>query len=229
VEASTTRLLAELRRARWAHLATHGFFADSALRSALQVDETLFQHEFRDRADPGARNPLVLSGLVLAGANLPPPQDAAAILRHDGGILTTDAVAGLSLDGLELAVLSACDSGLGETAGGEGVFSLQRAFHLAGTRDVVASLWKVDDQATTALMAVFYHKLWQKHLRPLAALREAQLTIYRHPERIPTLARERGLKLDTLVALPKASTLDAKRAPRTPVKQWAGFVLSGPG
>jgi CHAT domain-containing protein len=132
------------------------------------------------------------------------------------------------LDGLELAVLSACDSGLGElggAAGGEGIFGLQRAFHLAGTRDVVASLWKVDDQAAAALMTLFYHQLWHEGREPLAALREAQLRLYLHPEQIPGLAR--GLKLDEVAALP---VVKATRVPgRAPVKQWAAFVLSGPG
>jgi CHAT domain-containing protein len=230
-DVSTAALLDALPRARWVHLATHGFFADPALRSALQVDEKQFDRMFRDRATPGARNPLVLSGLVLAGANRPPPKDAEALLGYDGGILTAEAIAGLPLEHLELAVLSACDTGLGEVAGGEGVFGLQRAFHLAGTRDVVASLWKVDDQATAALMALFYHKLWKEGQEPLVALHESQLTLYRHPERIEALAHERGLKLDKVAALP-ATDPTPKTAPvkgRAPVKQWAAFVLSGPG
>jgi hypothetical protein len=158
--AGTGPVLADLPRARWAHLATHGFFADPSLRSALQLDERLFAGpDRRVRAAPAARNPLVLSGLVLSGANRPLPADAPDRARHDGGILTAEAIAGLPLQGLELAVLSACETGLGEVAGGEGVFGLQRAFHLAGTHAVVASLWKVDDRATRALMAEFYRQL----------------------------------------------------------------------
>jgi CHAT domain-containing protein len=82
----------------------------------------------------------------------------------------------LDLSGFELAVLSACDTGLGHVAGGEGTFGLQRAFHLAGTRDVIASWWKVPDQRTAALMAEFYRNLWDKEkpLSPQEALRQAQ-------------------------------------------------------
>src|SRR5205814_5061847 len=112
-------------------------------------DEKAFaQRRKGERVAPGARNPLVLSGLVLAGANLPPRPDSLGIAQGDGGILTAEAVASLPLVNLELAVLSACETGLGEVAGGEGVFGLQRAFHLAGARTVIASLWKIDDTAT---------------------------------------------------------------------------------
>jgi CHAT domain-containing protein len=173
-----------------------------------------------DRIAPGARNPLVLSGLVLAGANLD---------EKDRGILTAEAIAGLPLHKLDLAVLSACETGLGEVAGGEGVFGLQRAFHVAGTRTVIASLWKVDDQATAALMSLFYHKLWREKKTSLQALREAQLELYRHPERIPKLAKLRGPDLEREVSRPVEKPEPAAKSERAAVKLWAGFTLSGLG
>ena len=88
-----------------------------------------------------------------------------------------------------LGVLSACETGLGNVAGGEGVFGLQRAFHYAGTTNVVSSLWKVPDRSTAALMALFYRNLWEKNLSPMEALRQAQLEIYRNPGKIPALAK----------------------------------------
>jgi CHAT domain-containing protein len=94
----------------------------------------------------------------------------------------------------------------------------------------VASLWKVDDQATAALMVLFYDKLWRQKKSALVALREAQLTLYHHPERIKDLATERGPKLDKIVRLPieRPKEPTARGAKASP-KLWAGFVLSGIG
>jgi CHAT domain-containing protein/Tfp pilus assembly protein PilF len=239
-EASVDQLLLDLPEARWAHLATHAFFADARFRTVLQLDEREMKKGYRgERVGLAARNPLVLSGLVLAGAN------RKLQAGQDDGILTAEAIAGLALDRLELAVLSACDTGLGDTgdfrnrrgemvfgrAGGEGVFGLQRAFHVAGARNVVASLWKVNDQATAALMALFYHKLWQEQQTPLQALCQAQLHVYRHPEAIPVLAGKRGPDFDREVKRPTEPKPQpqAKPGDRAAVPLWAGFVLSGLG
>jgi CHAT domain-containing protein len=199
-------------------VATHGFFADASIRSVLQVDEQHFRRQGGERAAAGARNPLVLSGLVLAGANRP---DAGP----DRGILTAEGVVGLNLEGLELAVLSACETGLGEVAGGEGVLGLVRAFHVAGTRDVVASLWKVDDEATAALMGRFYHHLWADRQGPLAALRQAQLDVYHNPGRIREWARREFDVTEAPLRKPAAGA--ARPGDRARTAQWAAFVLSG--
>jgi CHAT domain-containing protein/Tfp pilus assembly protein PilF len=221
--ASTGQLLTDLPQTRWAHLATHGFFADAKLRSVLHLSEKDDERGGTgEKIGVGARNPLVLSGLVLAGANR-----TAADAPADRGILTAEAIAGLNLDEMELAVLSACDTGRGEVAGGEGVFGLQRAFHIAGARNVIASLWQVDDEATAALMGLFYHQLWIEKKTPLEALRQAQLTLYHHPERIGQLARLRGPDFEKAARLP--ATSGAASARRSPARLWAGFILSGLG
>src|SRR5262245_66614408 len=94
---------------------------------------------------------------------------------------------------MDLAVLSACETGVGSDARrGEGVVGLQSGFLLAGCRDVVSSLWKVDDEATAALMGLFYRNLWVEKKAPLEALRQAQLYLLRHPEALPVLAKRRG-------------------------------------
>jgi CHAT domain-containing protein/tetratricopeptide (TPR) repeat protein len=220
--ASAAEVLARLPQARWAHLATHGFFAAprSATRQHLYDRRDFLRGLWGERRGAAARSPLAQSGLVLAGANR----------KGQGGILTAEVIVGLNLAGLELAVLSACETGLGEAATGEGVFGLQRAFHLAGTRTVVASLWRVDDRATAALMTLFYHHLWQKHLPPLQALRQAQLALYRHPEAVPALARSRGPAFDQAVQRVARPPAKGKgRKGHAPIKHWAAFTLSGAG
>jgi tetratricopeptide (TPR) repeat protein len=228
-EAGTQRVWLDLPQARWAHLATHGFFAAPRTRerqALLREADFLWGVRGLERRGVGARNPLVQTGLVLAGANLQPGPD---VLRDDRGILTGEAIAGLDLRRLDLAVLSACETGLGESASGEGVFGLQRAFHLGGCRTVVASLWKVDDEATAALMALFYHHLWAKGEPPLQALRHAQLDLLHHPDEVPLLAKARGSPFATVVKRVEAPAPPAERRATAPEKHWAAFVLSGLG
>jgi tetratricopeptide (TPR) repeat protein len=168
----------------------------------------------------GALSPLVMTGLVFAGANKPNTPGR--------GMMTGEALVDLDLSGLDLAVLSACETGLGDVAGGEGTFGLQRAFHLAGTRDVVATLWKVPDQATAALMAVFYRNLWEQNMPPAEALRRAQLEIYRHPGKVPGLAAGFRGKFEEV---PGTGEVVAKPGPdgKAHPRLWAAFTLSGPG
>jgi CHAT domain-containing protein/Tfp pilus assembly protein PilF len=224
--ASTGRLLEDLPRARWAHLATHGFFADPSVRSIFQLSALDYQRGRRgERIGLVARSPLVLSGLVCAGAN----RQVKDREKGDGGILTAEAIAGLNLDGLELAVLSACETGLGEVAGGEGVFGLQRAFHLAGTRTVVASLWKLDDAATQVLMQEFYRNLWERKLPSLEALRRAQLAMLLHYDAKAGRLRAPGaaVPVDPAELAAAREKLRSAGRPPLPPLYWAGFVLSG--
>ncbi|MEI7855530.1 MAG: CHAT domain-containing tetratricopeptide repeat protein, partial [Planctomycetota bacterium] len=141
-------------KSRYLHFATHGFFADETVK-AMSVKQDNNKRMMGEKAVVTGENPGLLSGLVLAGANLPPKGNG------DDGILTASEVAELDLTGVELAILSACETGLGKTAGGEGIFGLQRAFQLAGARTVVASSWKVPDLSTKELMVRFYGNLWE--------------------------------------------------------------------
>ncbi|MEM9447009.1 MAG: CHAT domain-containing tetratricopeptide repeat protein [Cyanobacteria bacterium P01_E01_bin.6] len=139
------------------HIATHGFFE--------QIGEI--------------ENPLLRSGLILAGASESqsgPEQD---------GILTALEVTELNLQDTQLVVLSACETGLGELAFGEGLYGLRRALVLAGSQSQVISLWKVDDSATQELMVNYYDRLLANAPRD-AALRDTQLAFlesedYSHP------------------------------------------------
>src|SRR5262249_45091119 len=161
-KATTAEVLSLLQKASFAHLATHGKFdaarlAEERMRLELRHKEWKFQGgSGGDLVSHGMRNPLSYVGLVLAGANEP------AKAGPDGGVLSAEALAEADLSRLRLAVLSACETGLGAYTQGEGTQGLVRAFHVGGCPDVVASLWKVEDRATAALMAKFYEGLWKE-------------------------------------------------------------------
>ena len=170
------------------HLATHGFFlanraaGDAAGRRGLGAwSETAGSGQTPTAGMLNLENPLLRSGLALAGANTwcrggAPPEGA------EDGILTAEDVTGLDLTGTEMVVLSACETGLGEVRTGEGVFGLRRAFVLAGARTIVMSLWKVPDQQTQELMEDFYRRVLGGQPRA-AALRAAQLALKaRYPD-----------------------------------------------
>jgi CHAT domain-containing protein len=177
-------LVAALPAARFIHLATHGYYDEAAPRSAGSLVRADFSPTVATAAmgpfsasEIAERNPMILTGLVLAGANRLPGSG-----RSSEALLTAEEVVSLDLSGTELAVLSACETGLGRGLAGEGIFGLQRAFLLAGARTAVASLWKVDDDATRALMARLYTNLWERKIPVLEALRQAQLGLLRDPE-----------------------------------------------
>ncbi len=91
----------------------------------------------------------------------------------------------------------------------------------------MATFWPVDDEATFALMTVFYTKLWKEHKSPIDALHEAQLHIYRHPDAIGRLAHARGFDITDTDTAPTIPT--AEPAKTASPRLWAGFVLSGVG
>jgi len=161
-EADEAHVLEALSGKRLIHLATHGFFANRICRSALETDVGV------------GVDPMALSGLVVAGVNLP-----RAPLDPEDGILTASEVSTLDLRGTELVVLSACDSGLGDLRAGQGVMGLRRAFSSTGARSMIMSLWSIPDEQTTLLMGEFYAKYLHKRRpeSPGAALRHAQLQI----------------------------------------------------
>lgn len=124
---------------------------------------------------PRGENPLLLSGLILAGAN---HRNVAAPDQEDG-VLTAEEVAALNLSGVEWAVLSGCDTGVGEVRVGEGVFGLRRAFQVAGASTVIMSLWPVEDQTTRQWMTSLYEGRLLKKLNTADAVRDASLAVLR--------------------------------------------------
>ena len=151
------------------HIATHGFFLEDQKRDPRMEQLCL------GRLSHAMENPLLRSGLAMAGANSWLQKKPLPVEAEDG-ILNAEDVSGLNLLGTELVVLSACETGLGEIQEGEGVFGLRRAFVLAGANTLVMSLWKVPDQQTQELMEDFYQRILAGEGRA-EALREAQLAI----------------------------------------------------
>lgn len=183
------------------HIATHGFFfEDSATAPRTATTAAL--------ANMQLDNPLLRSGLALAGANQLKPTAA------DDGILTALEAAELDLWGTQLVVLSACDTGVGEVKNGEGVYGLRRAMVLAGSESQVMSLWPVSDQVTRELMVAFYRRLQQEEGRA-DALQRVQLQMLAKGERA-------------------AAARAGKPTPRQATDYshpyyWASFILSGDG
>jgi CHAT domain-containing protein len=175
------------------HLATHGFFLDGRCASA-----TTLPAPGVDMARTTGENPLLLSGLALAGAN----RRAQTQSGEEDGILTAEEIASLDLRGVEWAVLSACDTGLGEIAAGEGVLGLRRGFQVAGARTLIMSLWSVDDRTASRWMQALYEERWGKEQGTAAAVRAANLRL-----------------------------LAARRAEgaSTHPYYWSGFIAAGPG
>ncbi len=199
-KASREALVEFAPRARWLHVATHGWFAPESVRSSLDPS-------------PGARgsiaglrmdevehmrgmSPMLLCGLALSGANL--PMNGAGRIP---GLVTAQELSALDLSNCELSVLSACDTNVGLRRAGQGVASLQKALQMAGARSVITSLWRVSDEATKELMVDFYRRLWVERKPKHQALWEAKTKLRNETD-------ERG-------------------GPRYTTRDWAAWVLSG--
>ncbi len=134
------------------HLATHGFFLDSACR--------------RGRDSLLDSNPLLRSGLVLAAGGA----------GQDDGLLTAEEVSTLHLENTELVVLSGCDTARGANEAGEGLLGLRRAFQAAGARQIVSSLWPIDDTAARAWMLRFYQARLERNSSVAESVRAASVS-----------------------------------------------------
>jgi len=152
---ATKDALQDVEAPRMLHIASHGFFLQDG-----RID---------------AQNPLLRSGLALAGANL--TRDS-----HQDGILTALEASSLNLWGTKLVTLSACDTGMGEVRNGEGVYGLRRAFLLAGAETVVMSLWSVSDYIARETMVAYYKGL-RAGLGRGDALRQAKLAMLKRKAR----------------------------------------------
>ena len=158
-------------RARYLHLATHGYFAEEWGESPDAPSGSRTGPATMGRRDAAGMAPLALCGLALAGANR-----GVSSLGRAPGIITAEEIAGLDLSGCELAVLSACETSLGLGLG-MGIQSLRASLHAAGVRAAVTSLWSVPDEATKKLMLEFYRRMWVEKQPAAEALWGAKMVL----------------------------------------------------
>ena len=219
--ATESRFKHEAPKHSYMHLATHGFFADAQSRNVLVNQEISFERERGDQsiARISGTDSGLSSGLVFANANA----TSLNLSTEDNGIVTAQDIAFLPMSEVKLAVLSACETGLGKVTNGEGMIGLQRSFQIAGARSVVSSLWSVDSWATRLLMERFYHNLWVKKMATREALREAQLWMLQNPKELTAKMNESGIRgIDKV----KGREINEDAA-RTPPFYWAAWTLSG--
>ena len=179
--AATETALKQAQAPRILHIATHGFFLEDvapapsslAQRAAPNISPTMGMRTPISRPNTSQTHPLLRSGLALAGFN---PRQSTP----DDGVLTALEASTLNLQGTQLVVLSACETGVGDVATGEGVYGLRRALTLAGAESLLTSLWQVDDQATKELIVDYYQRLLNQSGRS-EALRQAQLAMLQNP------------------------------------------------
>src|SRR6266511_2133325 len=178
-EQATEAALKQLHSPSILHVATHGFFLrDQEIRlvGARDIGAAIVRSgAFPDRP---VENPLLRSGLALAGVN----QRLGRADQGDDGVLTALEATGLDLFGTKLVVLSACDTGVGEVKNGEGVFGLRRALSLAGSETQVMSLWPVSDRGARDLMIEYYKALVRGEGRG-DGLRRMQLEMLKRKDR----------------------------------------------
>jgi CHAT domain-containing protein/Tfp pilus assembly protein PilF len=169
---ATKTSLERLEAPRLLHIATHGFYLqqpEAKVASGGGAPTRAIQ------ARAKLENPLLRSGLALAGANL-------GKTAKENGILTALEATNLNLWGTKLVTLSACESGVGEVKNGEGVYGLRRAFFLAGAESMVMSLWAVSDRVTQEMMTAYYTGL-KSGMGRGEALRQAQLAMLKRGDR----------------------------------------------
>jgi tetratricopeptide (TPR) repeat protein/CHAT domain-containing protein len=161
------------------HLATHGFAFPAYDFQDTTISQNSLKYSYRY-----STNPMVRSGLILAGGNWAwtGSDTLTRVGAEQNGILTALEVSQLNLKKTKLVVLSACETGLGKIEGNEGTFGLKRGFKLAGVEQMIVSLWTIPDQETQELMSLFYSDLTQTK-SPTLSFQKAQQAM---KEKYPT-------------------------------------------
>ena len=154
------------------HIATHGyFFPDPKV-----VTSTGIVKEHETNVFKTSDHPMMRSGLIMSGGNAAWTGNYT-LVHKDDGILTAYEISQMDLSNTELVVLSACETGLGDIQGNEGVYGLQRAFKIAGVKYLIMSLWQVPDKQTSLLMTTFYKKWLIDKLTIPEAFQGAQMEL----------------------------------------------------
>jgi CHAT domain-containing protein len=176
---ATKNAIKNIVRPSLLHLATHGYFLSNEPNNSSETEQRLIVRKKVNIATADivnepliTENPLLRSGLFFAKANT----------NSNEAILTSLEAASLDLWGTKLAVLSACDTGVGEVKNGDGVYGLRRALVLAGSESQIISLWSVSDTGTKDLM-VAYYELLRKGAGRSSGLRRARLSFLANPKR----------------------------------------------
>jgi CHAT domain-containing protein/Tfp pilus assembly protein PilF len=157
------------------HIATHGFYLDSNTTA------------YKNKLD----FPLLRSGFVLSGANIYWDNDTSLANHEDDGIVTAQEISNLNFSNTRLLTLSACETALGDINNNEGVYGLQRAFKIAGVKEMLITLWQIPDTETKELMSLFYRHIFEGDSY-YEALRKAQLAM---KEKYPDPAVWAGFEL----------------------------------
>lgn len=152
------------------HIATHGFF----FPDPKEIQQSVFESHKLESAFKMSDHPMIRSGLILAGGNYAWKEGKPFNEGMEDGILTAYEISQMNLSNTELVVLSACETGLGDIQGNEGVYGLQRAFKIAGAKYLMMSLWQVPDEETKEFMISFYKNWLNEKLSIPDAFRNTQ-------------------------------------------------------
>ena len=214
------------------HIGTHGFYWTE--KEAKNYDyKFLMDDETSNRYVEDKQ--LTRSGLLFAGANYVLSGNENKLPEGvDDGILTAKELTTIDLRGLDLVVLSACQTGLGEITG-DGVFGLQRGFKKAGAQTIVMSLWKVNDEATRLFMTKFFETMkfdkeghpTNKHEAFLAAQRylREEYEIEQTRTINSNLTGSQIRRLEREGKSVEAQTITEKVKPYAAPEYWAAFIM----
>jgi len=202
------------------HVATHGFFLPNQAEVAADETRGLVLGSGNESRAPRNENPLLRSGIALAGANVRQPSDA------EDGVLTALEAAGLDLWGTKLVVLSACETGVGEIKTGDGVYGLRRALVLAGAESQLMSLWQVSDEATRDLMVAYYKRIQAGEGRS-EALRQVQLEMLRGTQK-SEIGKDRSLRIERKTAASETRSHPFYWASFIPIGDWRSLQGEDP-